>query len=144
MRPEKPACAPPRLSEVSPMSPLKRFQCSSDRRWPSLVLSGKIVYRFLFQRLSPPGARWCDVLGFVPAGSVSSSSTLLIFQNASHLRRLLCPPVYLLGHFTSLWHVQGKNIHRCLWRWMADSVRRPASASHSTRFTDSSHAPLTV
>ena len=24
--------------------------------------------RFLFQRLSPPGCRRCDVLGFVPAG----------------------------------------------------------------------------
>ena len=29
------------------------------------------VERFLFPRLSPPGDRWCDVLGFVPAGSVS-------------------------------------------------------------------------
>ena len=28
MRLEKPICAPPRLSEVSSMSPLKRFQCS--------------------------------------------------------------------------------------------------------------------
>ena len=43
MRSEKPICAPPRLSEVSPSSPLKRFQCSSDWRWPSLVLSRKIV-----------------------------------------------------------------------------------------------------
>ena len=30
MRSEKPICAPPRLSEVSPTLPLKRFQCSSD------------------------------------------------------------------------------------------------------------------
>ena len=30
----------------------------------------------LLPRLSPPGDRWCDVPGFVPAGSVSSSSTL--------------------------------------------------------------------
>ena len=75
-------------------------------RWPSLVLSGKIVYRFFFPRLSPPGDRWCDVLGFVTAGSVSSSSTLLIFQEASHLWGLLCPPVYHLGNFLSLWHVQ--------------------------------------
>ena len=36
---EKPICAPHCLWEVSPMSPLKRFQCSSDWRWPSLVLS---------------------------------------------------------------------------------------------------------
>ena len=51
---------------------------------------------------SPPGDRWCDVLGFVPTGSVSSSSTLKIFQEASHLWGLLCPPIYLLGHFSSL------------------------------------------
>ena len=38
---------------------------------------------------------------------VSSSSTLLIFWEASHLCGLLCPPVYLLGHFPSLRHVQG-------------------------------------
>ena len=30
------------------------------------------------------GGRWCDVLGFVPAGSVSSFSTLQIFREASH------------------------------------------------------------
>ena len=30
MRSEKPMCAPPRLSEVSPTLPLKQFQCSSD------------------------------------------------------------------------------------------------------------------
>ena len=47
-----------------------------------------------------------DVLGFVPAGSVSSSSTLQIFREASHLWGLLFPPVCLLGHFPSLRHVQ--------------------------------------
>ena len=30
MRSEKPTCAPPRLSQVSPTLPLKRFQCLSD------------------------------------------------------------------------------------------------------------------
>ena len=30
VRSEKPICALPGLSEVSPTSPLKRFQCSSD------------------------------------------------------------------------------------------------------------------
>ena len=30
MRSKKPICAPPRLSEVSPTSPLKQFQCSFD------------------------------------------------------------------------------------------------------------------
>ena len=70
---EKSIRAPPRLSEVSPTSPLKRLQCSSDSQRPSLVLSRKTVWRFLFQCLSPPGDRWCDVLGFVPAG-VSQAS----------------------------------------------------------------------
>ena len=43
MRSEKPICAPPRLSDVSRTLPLKRFQCSSDWRWSSLVLLRKIV-----------------------------------------------------------------------------------------------------
>ena len=59
----------------------------------------KRVERFLFPRLSPPGDRWRDVLGFVPAVSVSSSSTLQIFRDASHSWWLLCPHVYLLGRF---------------------------------------------
>ena len=41
MRSEKPTCAPPRLSEVSPPLPLKWFQCLT-RRWPSLALSVKL------------------------------------------------------------------------------------------------------
>ena len=35
--------------------------------------------------LSPPGDRWCDELGFVPAGSVSSSSILEIFRDARYV-----------------------------------------------------------
>ena len=78
---------PPHLSENSPMPPLEQFQCLSDRWWPTLVLSQKIIECFLFQHLSPPGGWWCEVLGFVHTGallkllntsdlSVSSSSTL--------------------------------------------------------------------
>ena len=80
----------------------------------------------------PPGDRWCDVLGLVPAGSVrfvpsGSSSTFQIFREASHLCGLLCPPVYLLGHFPSLRQVQGNTptgifVGGC----------RPVSASRST------------
>ena len=65
----------------------------------------KIVQRLLFPRLAPPGDRWCDVLGFVPAGSVSSFSALL--RDASHLWGLLCLSVCLLGHVPSLRHVRG-------------------------------------
>ena len=54
-----------------------QFQCWSVLRCPFLVFSRKIIEPFLFLRLSPPGGRWCDVLGFLHAGSVSSSSTLL-------------------------------------------------------------------
>ena len=66
-------CTPAHLSEAFPTLPLKQFQCSSDWRWPSLVFW------------------WCDVLGFLPEGSVSSSSTFEIFRDES-------PLVYLL-HF---------------------------------------------
>ena len=47
--------------------------------------AGKIVERFLFLygSLLPPGDRWCDVIGLVPAGSVSSSSTLQIFRDVA-------------------------------------------------------------
>ena len=66
MRSEKPICAPPHFSEVSPTLPLKQFQCSSDRRWPSRDLSGKIFDRFLFPRLSPPGDRSVMSLALCP------------------------------------------------------------------------------
>ena len=63
---------------------------------------------FLFPCLSPPGdsSVWCP-WHCVPAGSVSSSSTLQIFWDASHLWWMLYLPVYLLSHFPSLQHVQG-------------------------------------
>ena len=75
--------------------------------WLTMVLSRPFKELLLFLRLSPPGHQWCDVFGFVPASRVSSFSTLQIFRETSHLRRLLCPTVYLLGHFPSLRHVQG-------------------------------------
>ena len=75
----------PICQKFPPMLPLKQFQSSSDWEWPSLVLSRKIVERFFFPRLSPRGDRWCDVLGFVPAGSVSSSSTRPIFWQARRM-----------------------------------------------------------
>ena len=92
------------------MLPLKQFP---KFVWLTMALSHPfkedILEHFLFKVfpcLSPPGHQWCDVLGFVPACSVSSSLTLQIFQDASHLWGLLYPPMYLLGHFPSLWHVQ--------------------------------------
>ena len=64
------------------MFPLQGFPCWSDWRWPFLVLSGKTVECSLFLRLSPPGDRWCDVLGFAPASSLQ-------FLNTSEPPRLL-------------------------------------------------------
>ena len=53
----------------------------------------------LFQRISGamPLALCPQVVAQVPQH----------FWKASHLRQLLCPPVYLLSHFPSLQHVQG-------------------------------------
>ena len=39
----------PCLSDISPSLPSKRCQCLSDWQWPSLSLSGKIIWHFLFQ-----------------------------------------------------------------------------------------------
>ena len=44
----------PVFQEFPPMLPLKQFQCWSDWRWSFLVISRKIVERFLFLRISPP------------------------------------------------------------------------------------------
>lgn len=68
----------------------------SDLWGTFLVLSRRIVKLFVFVCLSPLGSGWCDALGFVPAGSVSSSCTLQIFWDTSYL---LCLPVCLLGRF---------------------------------------------
>ena len=68
MRSEKPICTQPRLIDDDPLS---SFQ-------------GRSFNASLFPRLSPPSVRWCDVLGFVPAGNVSSSSTRKIFRDPSH------------------------------------------------------------
>ena len=68
VRSEKPVSAPHRLPAKA--SPLKQSQCLSDCRWPFLVLSKKILERFLFLRFSPAGDRWWDVLRFAPSGSL--------------------------------------------------------------------------
>ena len=63
-------CVLLRVSEFSPVLPLESW---SDKRWHFLVLSSKIAEHYLFLRtpLSPPGDRWCDVLGLVPSGNAS-------------------------------------------------------------------------
>ena len=80
-----------RLTNDGPFSPLK-----------------KIVKRFLFPRLSNPGDRWSDVLGFVPTGSVSRSSTLQIFRDAINSFVVVAwpTPVHPLSHSRRLQHPQ--------------------------------------
>ena len=92
MCPGKSICSPPHFSEISPVLPLKHFQCWTDWWWLFLVLSVKVVKCFLFLCLSPLDVPWCEVLCFVPADNVSSSSTLQILWDTSHLSMLFCPP----------------------------------------------------
>ena len=59
--------------------------------WPFLVLSPQIAKCCLFPRVSPPGDRWRDFHGFMPAGRVSRPATLQIFRDGIHVLLLLCP-----------------------------------------------------
>ena len=82
--------------------------------WLTMTLSRPFNEDRLALRPSTPSSLLyaidgCDVLGFVLAGSVSSSSTLQVFREASYLWGLLCPPVNLLGRFPSLRHVHGSS-----------------------------------
>ena len=64
MRSGKSIRAPPSLSELSLVLPLKEFQCWSDWRWSFLVLSRKVVERFLFLPFlsSRRSMAWCPPL----------------------------------------------------------------------------------
>ena len=88
---------------------------------PVFVISRKIVERFLFPSLSLPGDRCCDFFGFVPAGSVSSSST---FFKSSEMQ---IKPIVMVALPASLsaWSFPftptctGQYTHRCFRRWMS-------------------------
>ena len=80
--------------------PLKEDRCCASSFYASLL----------------QGDLWCDVLGFVLAGSVSSSSTLQIFRDASRLWWLPRPPVYLLCRFLWLRHVLDSPPKGCVWK----------------------------
>ena len=102
---EKPICTPPCLSEVSPLLPLKQFQCSSDWRWPSLKSHPfKQDHLALSLSMPPLGDWWCDVLGLVSTGNVSKLLNIADFLRSKPLVR----PVYLLGHFSS---PQGQHLY---------------------------------
>ena len=121
MCPGKPICSPPHFSEVSPVLPLKHFQCWTDWWWLFLVLSVKVVKCFLFLCLSPLDVPWCEVLCFVPADNVSSSSKLQIFKDASHLWRPLAVSASLSARsFRWTPACPGLYIHRSFRRWLSN------------------------
>ena len=68
---------PPHLATPPSIHVQARLQEISEPRKKKKIFNAS--------RLSPPGGRWCAVLGFLYAGSVSSSSALQIFRDTSHL-----------------------------------------------------------
>ena len=60
---------------------------------------------------------WCNVLGFVPAGSVSSSSTHQIFRDVRHSWWLPCRPVCLLSYYLWLLYIKGSTSTGDLESW---------------------------
>ena len=100
MRSGRPICAPPRLSKVSPMLPLRHSSnIGLIDDGPFLVLSRKIVERFHF--LQPLSFRrsmvwWMSLALSVPAGSVSRSSTWKR-QSEDNTHVKLCPSARTSG-----------------------------------------------
>ena len=90
--------------------------------WPFLVLSRNIVRRFLFLRLSPLGDRWCDALGSVPAGSVSTAPNLRSPETKAtgvgcFARKSVCS---VISHDSGVFRIL--YILRCLRRCMSNIV----------------------
>ena len=91
MRSEKPICVPPLLSEVSPTLPLKQFQCSSDWRWPSLVLSRKFSLYRCGKKLYtlPSRALLVNLKGWAEEANRQTSWTTVRFTAERPLETLL-------------------------------------------------------
>ena len=94
------------VSGVSPMLPLKQFQCWSGWQWPFLVLSRKIVEHFSF---------YASLLQAINGEMSLALCPLVVSQDPQHFRSsetqatcdgLLFPPGYQLCHFLWLQHVQ--------------------------------------
>ena len=140
---EKPICTPHRLSEVSPIiAPETVRLLFFWLKIFSLALLKKIVERFLFSRFSSPGDRWCGVLGFVPAGSVSSSSTL---QTPEQCHDIVCMCSFrrwmssnyivtwqsdFTSHSNSLFQRQGRNSVRLMHLWSGWNVPKESCGVH--------------
>ena len=85
MRSEKPIlCTQTILSEIFPTVSLKQFQCT-------VRVIGDVPLSSFQGRSSSVSSVWCP-RPCARRRSVSSSSTLQIFRNASHLQGLLFPP----------------------------------------------------
>ena len=95
----------------------RRFQ-NVPRAISVLTLGNKVIMycivrsssAFPFPRLSPPGDRWCDVLGFVPAGSVPRSKPLV---------RVTLPASLSARSFLFTLACSGQHTHRSFQRWMS-------------------------
>ena len=92
-----------------------------------------------FSRLSPPGDRWCDVLGFVPAGSVSSFSTIQSISICEGcFARQSIPRLFSLtpacpGQYTQLDNEWKRSTMQS--RWIA--LRGDSRTTHAIILTDS-------
>ena len=89
---------------------------------------------------SPPGDRWCDVRAFVVFGSFSSSSIFQIFRDASHLGRLLFPPVCLFGQFPGLRH--GRAVCALTLLWVRTAGQGGLQSEATRNSLTSTHANL--
>ena len=85
---------------------LRNFPMVALETVPMLVwLTRQIFERFLFLRLSPPGDRWCGVVGFVPAVFT------MVLRLDSWLGVTTQLSMYRLGSIRLLMFVQHVNIY---------------------------------
>ena len=107
MRSEKPICDPPRLSAISPSLPLKRFQCSSDRRWPSRPFKGRSSSASAFYASLLQAIDGVMPLALCPQGVSQASQHFKASEKQATCKGCFSRQVCLLGRFPSLRHVQG-------------------------------------
>ena len=121
---EKPIRAPPRLSEVSSMLPLKQCQCLSDWQWPCLVLWQLTVDRCLFPCRSLAGDLWWDPLGCVPLVALVMSQAPKHFRSSESCDGcfLSNPPVYPPRPDSRMSMAVDQLTGVFEWRWMSSIV----------------------
>jgi len=98
------------LIKKNPEMPLKQFNVGlreDSSFWPLGGRSSSAFSCYVSLLVAIDGVA---SLGFVPAGFVSSPSSLQIFQEAVHLWWFLCPLVYVLGQFPWLVHTHDSTV----------------------------------